>query len=214
MRSLFAVLSCLLLVAVSCKHSQKSIAGTYRPLKNSPSRLLLKEDSSFEMAMLDPHIDSALFPGIGNKNFYANGTWRLMDHRQLQFTASDLPPAPPSINDSISRFTNISSFNFWNRYGEPLPIRYILIPPGRPKPHFGNSLYFFAQDFSPTDTLEFYFDGYAPVRYPGTIPAAIGNNIHKITLTEAYQPALIDGWILTSQRNKLLDREKRVVLEK
>jgi hypothetical protein len=194
--------------------TERNIAGVYKPAKDSPTRLFLKEDKSFELALLDPRRDTVCFPGIGSINLSTSGTWSLTNKDKLVLTAGNQPAQPATVNDSISRFTNISSFNFWNRYGEPLPIRYILIPPARPKPHYGNSLYFFAQDFTSSDTLQFYFDGYAPVSYPGTIPAAIGNNIHKITVTEAYQPGTLSGTTLIAQKNKLLDNSNRVILEK
>jgi hypothetical protein len=119
-----------------------------------------------------------------------------------------------SINDSITRFTNISSFNFWNRYGDPVSIRSIVVPPARPKPHFGNSLYFFSQDFKETDTLKFYFDGYPPFKFPGSIPSTIGNNIHKIILQEPYRPAPFPELSFLVKKNKLIYNSGKVKFEK
>lgn len=194
----------------SCKVTEKEIAGVYRPGNNPRShfqnhtRLILKEDKTFELAVLNPLTD--LQPsGTGEWiNYYTTGTWELV---QKRLKLSPLPasqPKPGSIDDSITRFTNISCFNFWDRYGDPVSIRSIVVPPSHPKPHFGNSLYFFSQDFKPTDTLTFFFEGYPPFRFPGSVPSTIGNNMHKITLQEPYRSGIPDLQFIVRKNNLLL----------
>jgi hypothetical protein len=175
-----------ILILFSCKAS-KHVTGIYHAGKDAGAQLVLKTDSTFEW----------IYPGskaieIGtsstprNQLYYSGGKWTF-DRGQLLLIASANEDAKNTYaNDSISRFTSISSFNFWNRFGEQVKIRAIKLPRSLPKPHFGNTLYFFSQDFHKTDTLVFYLDGYRPFVYPGTIPSAIGDNIHKITLFEPY----------------------------
>lgn len=176
-----------LLALFSCKTTSQ-VTGIYHADKNTGAQLLLKTDSTFEW----------VYPGsktveIGTDNttrnlfYYTDGKWKLERGRLLLSSSPSNDPYTNSMaNDSISRFTSISSFNFWNRYGEQVNIRSIQLPRAKPKPHFGNTLYFFAQDFQKNDTLVFYLDGYRSFTYPGSIPATIGNNIHKITLYEPY----------------------------
>jgi len=176
-----------LLAFFSCKTTSQ-VTGTYYADKNTGAQLLLKTDSTFEW----------IYPGsktveIGTDNttrslfYYTGGKWKLEGGRLLLHSSSNNDPyISNTANDSISRFTSISSFNFWNRYGEQVNIRSIQLPRANPKPHFGNTLYFFAQDFLKSDTLVFYLDGYRPFTYPGSIQSTIGNNIHKITLYEPY----------------------------
>jgi hypothetical protein len=194
-----------LILLSACRVTEKNITGTYYPKNNQLTRLTLKEDKTFELACLHPGTDSLLLPSYPSYNFYTSGIWEL-DKNKLVLTS--IHPGAISvtrgIEDSIVRFTNISCFSFWNRYGEPVLIRYILLPPARAKPHFGNSLYYFAQDFKDTDTLRFYFDGYPPFDFPGSIPDAIGNNMHKITLNEPYLANVFNNMDLKVKRNKLI----------
>ena len=203
----------LLLVIISgCSVTEKNIAGIYKPGKQNNSKLILRENKTFEM-ILQPRsaVETA---GLHSRNIFGLGTWSLSDKDHVELSCASDQPRPAALNDSISRFTNISSFAFWNRYGDPIPIRYITIHGSRPKPHFGNMLYFFSQDFATTDTLRFYFDGYDPVIYPGSIPAAIGNNIHKVTLIEEFSPGKMAGMKLTARRNKLIDQKDGMIFEK
>ena len=135
----------------------------------------------------------------------ATGIW-VLEKNRLKL----MRPKTPFIDDSITRFTNISCFNFWDNNGDPVSIRYILVPPERLKPHFGNSLYFFSQDFKPTDTLTFYFDGFPPFKFPGSVPSTIGNNMHKITMLEPnrhQQPEF--EFIVRKKRLLLLPKKTR-----
>lgn len=205
LRSAFFVSFVILLVLLSaCKITEKNIAGTYYPENKQYTRLILKEDKTFELALLDPGTDSLFVPAYTAENFFTTGTWQLENKKLIvKCTVSPLPDEP-AVRDSLARFTNISSFNFWNRYGDPVSIRYIMLPPAKPKPHYGNSLYYFAQDFKETDTLRFYLDGYPRFDFPGSIPPAIGNNIHKITLNEPYHPDAFRDMSFIVKKNKLM----------
>lgn len=183
------IMGLCLLVLFSCRTS-KLVTGIYHADKNTGAQFLLKTDSTFEW----------IYPGsktveIGTDNttrnqfYYTDGKWEFI-HGLLLLHPSDNNNNTPLVNDSISRFTSISSFSFWNRFGEQVNIRAIQLPGARPKPHFGNTLFFFAQDFRKTDTLVFYLEGYSPFTYPGSVPGTIGDNLHKITL---YEPCLEPG---------------------
>lgn len=184
---IFRLITGLCLLALSsCKTTQLA-TGIYYADKNTGAQLVLKTDSTFEW----------IYPGskaveIGTSStarnlfYYKDGKWKCEHGQVLLNPSSGNNNNTPLVNDSISRFTSISSFNFWNRFGEQVNIRAIQLPGAMPKPHYGNTLYFFAQDFRKTDTLIFYLEGYSPFIYPGSIPGAIGDNIHKITLYEPY----------------------------
>jgi hypothetical protein len=176
-----------ILVLASCG-SAKQVSGVYHT-SGGEAQLVLKADSSFEW----------IYPGdkaveIGNTHTnrtllcFTGGKWSIEKSRLVLVPSSDKEAFSTQMaDDSISRFTTISSINFWNRFGEQVKIRAIKIARSQLKPHFGNSLYFFAQDFNRQDTLVFHLEGYRPFIYPGSIPGTIGDNIHKITLYEPYQ---------------------------
>ncbi|MET0636460.1 MAG: hypothetical protein ABWZ25_10565 [Chitinophagaceae bacterium] len=170
--------------------------------ERSTTRLQLYPDSSFELALLDPHHDSLLISGLPSKTFSVKGKWKAgrKDHWLL---IPDNKTAPSSIDDSISRFTSINSFTFWDKYGSPINIRSIRFGRSRPKPHYGNSLFFFAQDFKETDTVRFEMDGYDEFSYPGSIRWSIGNNGHKITIEARRAGALPGPLTLVRKRNRL-----------
>jgi hypothetical protein len=174
----------------ACRVSERAIVGTYHPAGDQFTRLVIKEDKTFELALLSPATDTLLITGHSSQNSFTIGSWKYEKNRLvLTSDPTGSHTIAGSFDDSLTRFTNISSFNFWNRYGDPVPIRYIILPPSPGKPHFGNSLYYFSQDFKRTDTLKFYFDGYPPFNFPGSVPYAIGNNMHKVTLIEPYYPS-------------------------
>lgn len=175
MKLLILILFTVLIVA-SCKVNEKMIPGHYFSKNPNDIEFVFNENETFEMKM-------ELSPGFysGGEQEQTTGVWRL-ENTRLKL----LQPQIPLIDDSITRFTNISCLNFWNIKGDPVSIRYILVPPEKLKPHFGNSLYFFSQDFKSTDTLTFYFEGYPPFKFPGSVPSTIGNNMHKITMKEPY----------------------------
>ena len=209
------VISLLSFLLTNCRVAEKNITGTYHYGKGRLSRLSLNDDKTFELALLNPATDSLFFHANTSMNFYTNGNWEYKKSNLVLKCATRNPNSPTvMVMDSISRFTNISSFNFWNRYGDPVPIRYIIISSSHPKPHFGNSLYFFAQDFKQTDTLRFYFDGYPPFDFPGSVPSTSGNNTHKIVLSESYKPAALPDIKLLVRKNKLRKKGSRLVFLK
>ena len=205
----------LFLLLFSCRLAEKEIAGTYYPDHTGRTRLILNQDKTFEFSLLNPATDTLIFYQPNPSNFFTTGHWEY-DKKELVLKSSknNIHPSIETINDSITHFTAISSMNFWNRYGDPVPIRYILLPPARAKPHFGNSLYFFAQDFKQTDTLKFYFDGYPPFNFPGSIPATIGNNMHKIVLNEPYHPLSLSSISFTAKKNKLFYQSTKLRFKK
>jgi hypothetical protein len=187
------------LFITSCKVMEKSITGVYSPIADNDSHLILKADRTFELAIVHPPTDHL---SNRSKN-YISGVWRLEKNRLKLFQ-----PETPNFDDSITRFTNISCFNFWDTKGDPVSIRYILVPASKPKPHFGNSLYFFAQDFNPSDTLTFYFEGYPPFKFPGSVPATIGNNMHKITMQESYRNRIPEIQFTVRKKRLLLENKE------
>jgi len=170
---LLIVITLYLFVLASCKVDEKTIPGNYLPKGSRNVEFIFNENKTFDLGMTTSATHYAF------RTAQATGIWKLENNR-LKL----MEPKTPFIDDSITRFTNISCFNFWDNNGDPVSIRYIRVPPEKLKPHFGNSLYFFSQDFKPTDTLTFYFDGFPPFKFPGSVPSTIGNNMHKITMLE------------------------------
>jgi hypothetical protein len=212
---LLLILFIFTFIHFSCKITEQKVAGTYTPGSNSMKRLLLHKDRSFELIWPAPITipDSAILP---HPNFYWQGTWEITGRKKLVLHSKNKNAADQHslVTDSITRFTHISSFHFWNRFGEPVPIRSIHLPPAKPKPHFGNGLYFFAQDFTATDTLGFYFDEYPAFTYPGNISLLIGNHRHKITLWEkAINMALPDS-IFNWHQKKLAGISRTIIVSK
>jgi hypothetical protein len=206
----------LLLALSSCKLTTETVAGTYQQEDKISSRLVLKKDKTFEFA----GINNALIDGETSTTadklyFLTTGTWEFSsNYVKLNSRGIDSMSAMPAFTDSITRFTSITSFNFWNRYGEPVSIRSIRLYGSKTKPHFGNSLFFFAQDFKRTDTVVFQFEGYPDFSYPGSIPFAIGNNTHKIVLHEPYRSSVFNNTVLVPKKNRLLSPKNDVVFTK
>ena len=206
----------ILLAFSSCKLTADTVAGTYRQNNKISSRLILRKDKTFEFTgSKNALVDPATSTNSDNLNFLASGTWELRSNQiMLNSSASDSLSGEHSFTDSIERFTSITSFNFWNRYGDPVSIRSIRLSPTKTKPHFGNSIYLFAQDFPRTDTLIFQFEGYPDFSYPGSIPYAIGNNMHKIVLQEPYLSSAFNNTVLIPKKNKLLTPQNNIVFTK
>lgn len=207
MRLSFLYIALLLLLFSACKVTEEYIIGVYQPKEKNTPRLVLKKDRTFEF--------TGISSDSGNLNILTTGTWQLNKNKLvLNSFTTGTPDYETGMTDSITRFTSITSFNFWNRYGDPLSIRSILLPPAKPKPHFGNNLYLFAQDFKATDTVKFKFDGYPDFVYPGSVPYSIGNNTHKITLREPYREGIFNNTVFTIKKNMLLSSGNNSPLKK
>ncbi len=206
----------LLLAFSSCTVTADTVAGTYQQENRITSRLILRKDKTFEFAGNKSALaDPATMANSNNLNFLTSGTWELRSNQiMLNSSSIDSLTLEHSFTDSIERFTSITSFNFWNRYGDPVSIRSIRLSPAKTKPHFGNSIYLFAQDFLRTDTLVFQFEGYPDFSYPGSIPYAIGNNMHKIVLQEPYISSAFNNTVLIPKKNKLLTPQNNIVFTK
>jgi hypothetical protein len=202
-------------IHLSCKLTEQKFAGTYAPGSNSMKNLRLYPDHSFELIWPAPITipDSAILP---HPNFYWQGTWEFTGGKNLILHSKNKNTSDPhlAVTDSITRFTHISSFHFWSRFGEAVPIRSILLPPAKSKPHFGNGLYFFAQDFTVTDTLRFFFDEYPAFTYPGTISQLTGNHAHKITLWEKGAQVALPDSSFSVQQKKLTGQSHNIIVSK
>lgn len=207
----FVIFCWLLFLVSSCTIAPRASQGSWQPNPKSNSRLLLDSNGRFDWALLDLRTDSLLLSGL-KQHGRITGYWQLRRHNTLWLLPDSIDHPAPFLfaTDSIARFTSISSFQFIDRFGEPVSIRQVVVPPARPKPHYGNSLYYFAQDIRAGDTLRFFFDGFPPVSYPGTIAPAIGNNLHKVTLHEPYLAMPLPAIRLKAHRNKLVDKKKKI----
>jgi len=209
----FIALLCLILS--SCKITADTVVGTYQQNDGTATRLVIKKDKTFEFIGPVVITSAGYSYSPTDQNVLAAGSWELKNKQLLLNSfATDSLAYESGTTDSIARFTSVTSFNFWNRYGDPVSIRSIRLPGSKSKPHFGNGLYLFAQDFKATDTVRFCFEGYPDFTYPGSVPYAIGNNTHKIILREPYRRSVFDNTIFTCKKNKLLASKNSLAFTK
>ena len=217
MRKLLSYSALLWVILSSCKVTADNLVGIYQQIDRTTSILIIKKDKTFEFTGPEEIMTSNSNPVSSSLNFLTTGTWELNNHQLLlnSFTADSPGYEYENVTtDSITRFTSLTSFHFWNRYGDPVSIRFIQLPPAKTKPHFGNSLYLFAQDFKATDTIKFHLDAYPDFTYPGSIPYAIANNTHKIILREPYRSAVFNNTSFTCKKNKLHGSENKLAFAK
>ncbi len=123
----FIVLLCLILS--SCKITADSVVGTYQHKEGTAARLMIKKDKTFEF--IGPVIITASGYSYSptDQHVLAAGSWKIKNKQLLlnSFTTDSLG-YENSTTDSIARFTSVTSFNFWNRYGDPVSIRSIRLP--------------------------------------------------------------------------------------
>ncbi len=189
--SIFSTVSLIFLQ--SCRSVTQVEGGRSFGPGHSPSTLIFNSDSSFQFSLLDPGSDVLMLPNAPMQCFSTKGNWKTDGrNRWTLHPQQDFSPADSEFHyeDSVSHFINISSFQFLDRFGNPVPIRGIQFGKSKTRPHFGNSLFFFSQDFATTDTIRFYFDGYPTFSYPGSLARTIGNNGHKINFYDPFLPAI------------------------
>lgn len=208
MKGLFPTILALVLLA-ACKVTEKNIVGTYRLRSPSRTMLVLKNDKTFEFVKNFPEPGPVFFPDSTEMNYRTAGHWQLNDG---QLILNSFPGGSKDIalqaKDSVTRNTEITSFSFWNQYGDGVPIRLIRFPANRTKLHKSNVISFFAEDFISADTLEFHFYGYLPYRWTSTPAKTVTNNQHRITLFEQQRQGYFTNVVLTAGRNKLVSPDK------
>ncbi len=179
-----------LLFFYACRSQNRTVFGAYYLQTDKSTTLHLKEDSSFVYKTM--RLDS-FFVNSGTYHSTPKGI-ELSSLPQEQYT---------SFSDSVSFFTGITSFSFWDSEGNSIDIRRIQINNSPSKAHYGNSLYYFEEDFKQADTIRFFFHGYGSISYPGDIKKISGNNAHRVTLYAACLPVLYQHTLFTARRNKL-----------
>jgi hypothetical protein len=212
------VLFLLLLATLfySCKVNEKNIAGTYRLKGPSRTKLVLHTNKTFEFVKNFAEPGPLFFPDSTEMNYRTTGNWQLSKNGAL--ILNSFPGAAPLTEpaaDSILTNTSLTSFSFWNKYGDPVSIRFMKFPPDKIKLYKANIVSFFAEDFSKNDTLEFHFYGYPPVKWPGSFKQPGSGNIsHHVTLYEEDRHAIFKNVVLQADRKKLLAADKSFALYK
>lgn len=202
-----------ILILCSCKVTEQNISGTYRLKDASKTKLVLNKDKTFEFEKNFNHPGPAFFPDSTELNFRTTGRWQL-EKGQLVLNSFRAPANhSQSARDSIIRNTDITSISFWDKYGDPIDIRMIRFPENRTKLHKGNTISFFAQDFTNTDTLEFHFYGYLPFRWIPTAGSNI-NNQHRVTIYETLRQGYFINMFLTAKGKKISHADKSFYLIK
>ena len=205
----------LIIICFSCKVNEKNLVGTYRLRTPSKTMLVLKEDKTFEFVKNFSEPGPVFFPDSTELNYRTAGNWQWNDGQLiLNSFPSGSHDFTEQAKDSVTRNTDITSFSFWDQYGDPVPIRLIKFPANRTKLHKSNVISFFAQDFVGTDTLEFHFYGYAPYRWISPAAETGSNSQHRITLYEQNRLGFFNNVVLTGQRNKLSSPDRSFSLFK
>jgi hypothetical protein len=194
----------VLITLLSCHVTEKNIVGTYRLRGPSRTMLVVKDDRTFEFVKNFAEPGPVFFPDSTEMNYRTAGNWQLNNG---QLILNSFPNGARIFtelaSDSITRNTDITSFSFWDQYGDPVPIRMIHFPANRTKLHKSNVISFFAEDFISADTLEFHFYGYLPYRWITKPDAPAVNNQHRITLYEPYRKGFFNNVVLNAGKNKL-----------
>lgn len=190
-RSVWTLLLVLLsLFFCSCSSRHRTVYGTYYLQTDKTTSLSLHEDSSF------------VFKTTRQDSFFINEGVYHTTVKGIELNSSIQVHHAP-FSDSVSFFTGITSFSFWDSERNSIDIRRIQINDAPSKAHYGNSLYYFEQDFKAADTIRFFFHGYGSISYPGDIKKISGNNAHRVTLYAGYLPGLYRHTLFTTRRNKL-----------
>ena len=191
------------------------MAGTYRLSPDSQTRLTLHSDKTFEFVKNFNSPGPVFFPDSTELNFRTIGKWQLVE-KKLVLNSDNITNETFTLQakDSVTSNTDITSFSFWDKYGEPVPIRLIRFPLNRTKLHKSNVISFFAEDFTASDTLEFHFYGYKPYRWISQAHDLITNSQHRIILSEELRPGYFINMVLSTQKNKLINEEKTFALYK
>ena len=203
----------LALLTCSCTVTEQNIAGTYRLKDHSRTQLVLNKDKTFEFVKNFQEPGPVFFPDSTELNYRTSGNWQLSNGQVIlnSFAKGNVEFAREA-NDSITAKTDITSFSFWDQYGDAVPIRLIRFPANRTKLHKSNVISFFAEDFIKTDTLEFHFYGYLPYRWINKATEAGVNNQHRITLYEQTRPGFFHNVVLNTERKKLSSPDKSFYL--
>ena len=131
------------IIPSSCKMTEGNIIGSYQQKEKIPAKLILKKDETFEFTGPEIKLIGKSYSATTNQYFLTTGTWQLSGKKLiLNSFITDSLENGNRVTDSIARFTSITSFNFWNRYGDPVSIWSIMLPSSKTKPYFGNNLYF------------------------------------------------------------------------
>jgi len=199
----------------SCKVTEQTIPGTYRLKNSSKTKLVLNPDKTFEFVKNFSEPGPVFFPDSNDLNFRTTGNWQWDKTGKVILTSfPGISSFTQQATDSISYNTDITSFSFWDQYGDPVPIRFIRFPENRTKLHKSHVISFFAEDFVGSDTMEFHFYGYAPYRWINP-PVQKGiNNRHKIILYEQIRKGFFTNLVLATERKKLIAPDKSFSLHK
>jgi hypothetical protein len=199
----------------SCSVTEQNVAGTYRLKAPSKTKLVLNKDKTFEFVKNFSEPGPVFFPDSTEMNFRTTGSWKLDENKKIVLNSfpGDVAVKPVREKDSVIH-TTITTFSFWDNYGDPVPIRFMKFPPAKIKLYNANSISFFAGDFGKTDTLEFYFYGYQPVKWRGQFQQMADNFSHRITLYEELRPGYFNQIYFSTKRKRLISADKSFALYK
>ncbi len=199
----------------SCHSSRNAVVGTYG-LQTSPRTYLkLVDNGRFEFVKNLSEPGPAFFPDSLELNFKTSGTWQMEKGRKVVLNSDISEKTPVGFSDAAATNPSLTSFSFYNEYGDPVAIRFMKFPPNKIKLYKGNSISFFAGDLTAADSLEFHFYGYRPVNWP----AAFANNdtanhSHTITLYQDNRPGFFKDQVFYFRKNKIISRDRSIALHR
>jgi hypothetical protein len=200
----------------SCSVTEQKLAGVYKLKGGSRTQLVLKRDKTFEFVKNFSEPGPVFLPDSTEMNFRTAGNWVLDNKKQVVLNSfgNGKNAIPVREKDSIIANTTITSFSFWNSYGDPVSIRFMKFPTDKIKLYKANTISFFSGDFGKTDTLEFHFYGYAPIKWPGQFHQMADNASHRVTLFEEERPGYFSQLTLSTKGKKLISSDKSFALYK
>lgn len=202
-------------VITSCHSSRNAVVGTYS-LQTSPRTYLkLIDNGRFEFVKNLSEPGPAFFPDSLELNFKTSGTWRLEKGRKLVLNSDLSEKKTPGFSDTATINPSLTSFSFYNEYGDPVAIRFMKFPPNKIKLYKGNSISFFSGDLTAADSLEFHFYGFRPVSWPADFANKdTANHSHTITLYQDNRPGFFKAQVFYIRKNKIISRDRSIALHR
>ena len=199
----------------SCGTVRNTLPATYCLKSSTRTHLVLEKNGGFEFVKNLTEPGPAFFPDSLELNFKTSGTWRLEKGRTLVLNSDLSEKKTPGFSDTATINPSLTSFSFYNEYGDPVAIRFMKFPPNKIKLYKGNSISFFAGDLTAADSLEFHFYGYPPVNWPADfVNKDTANHSHTITLYQDNRPGFFKDQVFYIRKDKIITRDRNITLHR
>ena len=196
------------LLACSCKVTEKQIIGLYQLNKFPKTTLKINSDKTFEFSKNNKN--PYLHPFDHPDEYYSNtkGTWQTVDKKRISLTSQSDTLIYPlvSLSANPARDVKWSHFAFYDTYGDTVKILYVQYTNSSISAEMHRSMEYFIEDLTKRDTLEFHFYGYRPYVFIGREKF---NQDYSITLKPSFQPNFFRGTEFRIKGKQLIDVKKK-----